>query len=211
MDLVRAMVCLVSGALAIPAAADPPCSTDRWEPFIARAAVRSSVEPEWIRAIMRAESAGCEFMNGQPTTSSAGAMGLMQLMPLTWEQQRQRQSLGSNPHDPHDNILAAAGYLRELLDRYGTSGFIAAYHAGPGRYDAFLAEGRALPASTLKYVARVRRYLAEPNDRIITRPVTKPSSNRSLFVTLRNESNDSASTEEPPRDVQSNGRHDEGS
>src|ERR1700675_3128454 len=62
-------------------------------------------------------------------------------------------ALGANPYDPHDNILAGAAYLRELHDRYGAPGFLAAYNAGPVRYDDHLATGRPLPAGTRAYVA----------------------------------------------------------
>jgi integrase len=56
-------------------------------------------------------------------------------------------------YDPHDNILAAAAYLRELHDRYGAPGFLAAYNAGPVRYEEHLTTGRPLPAETRAYVA----------------------------------------------------------
>ena len=61
--------------------------------------------------------------------------------------------LGADPFDPHDNILAGAAYLRELHDRYGSPGFLAAYNAGPARYEDHLATGQPLPAETRAYVA----------------------------------------------------------
>ena len=96
---------------------------------------------------MRVESAG-----DVRAISSAGAMGLMQVMPATWADLRARHRLGANPYDPRDNILAGAAYLREMHDRYGSPGFLAAYNAGPGRYEEYLA-GRPLPAETRAYVA----------------------------------------------------------
>ena len=77
----------------------------------------------------------------------------MQIMPDTWAGLRLRYRLGRNPHDPHDNILAGAAYLREMHDRYGAAGFLAAYNAGPGRYQDYVSAGRPLPAETLAYVA----------------------------------------------------------
>ena len=77
--------------------------------------------------------------------SPKGAMGLMQIMPETWAILRARFGLGANPYDPHDNILAGAAYLRKLHDRYGAAGFLAAYDAGPARYEDRLATGRPLP------------------------------------------------------------------
>ena len=140
-------------------AADRPvvCGTERWQPIIAEAESRSGMPAQWLHAVIRAESAGCAFINGRPTTSGAGAMGLMQLMPTTWSRMSRRLKLGDDPYQPHDNIVAGAEYLRELYDRYGSPGFIAAYQAGPERYEDALRGGRPLPAETVDYVARVLR------------------------------------------------------
>ncbi len=97
---------------------------------------------------MDAESAG-----DARAVSREGAMGLMQIMPDTWSELRARYGLGRDPFDPRDNILAGAAYLREMHDRYGSPGFLAAYNAGPQRYDEYLAGVRALPAETRAYVA----------------------------------------------------------
>jgi hypothetical protein len=144
------------------AAADRPvyCGTERWQPFIAEAAVRFDIPQVWLHAVMRAESAGCESMQGRPITSSAGAMGLMQLMPATWSEFRQRLGLGSDPFDPRENILAGAAYLRELYDRYGSPGFLAAYQAGPERYEAYRLEVGPLPLATLEYLQHIRPELS---------------------------------------------------
>ena len=81
-------------------------------------------------------------------------MGLMQIMPKTYAGLRARHHLGPDAYNPRDNILAGAAYLRELLDRYGSSGFLAAYNAGPlRRYDEHLATGRPLPPETQVYIA----------------------------------------------------------
>lgn len=124
-----------------------PSPRDAYADYIAEASRRFGVPIAWIRAVMRAESAG-----ESRAVSSAGAMGLMQIMPATWADLRARHGLGRDPYDPRDNILAGAAYLRELHDRYGSPGFLAAYNAGPGRYEASLA-GRLLPAETRAYVA----------------------------------------------------------
>ncbi|WP_347336021.1 lytic transglycosylase domain-containing protein [Rhodopseudomonas pseudopalustris] len=119
-------------------------------PFIAEASQRFAISERWIRAIMRTESGG----NPQ-ARSPKGALGLMQIMPDTWAELRARYSLGGDPYDPRDNILAGTAYLRELHDRYGRPGFLAAYNAGPGRYEQHLATGRALPEETQAYIAAV--------------------------------------------------------
>ena len=85
--------------------------------------------------------------------SLAGAMGLMQIMPATWDELRVHHGLGVDPFDPRDNILAGAAYLRQLHDRYGSiRAMLAAYNAGPARYEASLA-GEPLPPETRTYIA----------------------------------------------------------
>ena len=113
---------------------------------IAEASGRFGIPESWIRGVMRAESAG-----NPHAISVKGAMGLMQLMPATWAELRLRHALGNDPFHPPDNILAGTAYLRELHDRYGSPGFLAAYNAGPGRYEQHL-RGRPLPTETRDYV-----------------------------------------------------------
>jgi hypothetical protein len=86
-------------------------------------------------------------------------MGLMQIMPDTWAELRQRYGLGTDPYDPHDNIAAGAAYLREMHDRYGEPGFLAAYNAGPDRYEEHVATGRPLPSETVSYMANIASLL----------------------------------------------------
>jgi len=76
----------------------------------------------------------------------------MQIMPKTWTELRSRYGLGADRYDPRDNILAGAAYIRELHDRYGAPGFLAAYNAGPRRYENHLATGQPLPDETQAYV-----------------------------------------------------------
>ena len=104
---------------------------------------------------MRQESGGHEYLHGHLVTSDAGAMGLMQIMPATYEMLRARYNLGDNPYDPHDNIIAGAGYIRELYDKYGAPGFLAAYNAGPQRLEDYTAGRSPLPHETVDYVASI--------------------------------------------------------
>ena len=146
--LIGGPLAMASPAHAQSAPATAANSADSFAAYIAEAARRFSIPASWIRAVMRAESAG-----DARAVSSAGAMGLMQIMPRTWADLRARYRLGADPYEPRDNILAGTAYLRELYDRYGSPGFLAAYNAGPGRYEEHLATGRALPAETQAYVA----------------------------------------------------------
>jgi soluble lytic murein transglycosylase-like protein len=131
--------------------------------YIAEASRRFGIPESWIRAVMRVESRG-----HVKAVSPKGAIGLMQIMPDTWTGLRLRYRLGRNPHDPHDNILAGAAYLREMHDRFGTAGFLAAYNAGPGRYVEYVAAGRPLPAETRAYVAALAPLISgDPVNRAI--------------------------------------------
>lgn len=123
---------------------------DPYAGHIAEASRRFGIPAGWIRAVMRAESAG-----DPRAVSRAGAIGLMQVMPATWADLRVRHRLGANPYDPRNNILAGTAYLRELHDRYGNvAAMLAAYNAGPSRYEASLS-GRPLPTETRAYVATI--------------------------------------------------------
>ncbi len=144
---------IVSARAEVPALQAPPIR-ERYANDVSEAASRFAIPALWIDAVMQAESFG-----DVAATSPKGAMGLMQIMPATWADLRERYGLGANPYHPHDNILAGAAYLRELYDRYGPDGFLAAYNVGPARYEKHLETGRALPSETLTYIAQVIRRI----------------------------------------------------
>lgn len=127
--------------------------TANWAPLIDEAARRFGIPPEWVHGVMQVESGGRTMMNGRPVTSSAGAMGLMQVMPATFAELSARYGLGSDPYEPRANIMAGAAYLREMYDRYGAAHFLSAYNAGPARVGAHLRTGRPLPLETRRYNA----------------------------------------------------------
>ena len=165
--------------------------SDPYAALIAEAAQRFAIPTAWIRAIMRMESRG-----DRHAVSPKGAMGLMQLMPETWAALRARYGLGRDPFDPHDNILAGAAFLREMHDRYGSPGFLAAYNAGPGRYEDYRDRHRSLPAETVAYVAALVHFVGDGvTDGPALMAASDPSSwtQAPLFITR------SASTESPGR------------
>ncbi len=128
-----------------------------WEGLIAAAAARFGMPEEWIRAVMRTESGGRTERGDLPITSSAGAMGLMQIMPETYEMLRRQYGLGDDPYDPRNSVLAGAAYLREMYNLFGYPDLFAAYNAGPGRLRDHLRAGRSLPDETLGYLATLDR------------------------------------------------------
>lgn len=181
--LMSAAVCSGGMVRAEPATAVMPKAAPDAGPytnFVRDAAQRFGVPASWIGAVMAIESGG-----DVRALSSAGAMGLMQVMPETWAGLRVRHGLGDDPYDPRDNILAGAAYLRELHERYGSPGFLAAYNAGPGRYDEHLATGRALPYETQLYVATLTPLIGErqADDIVAASRRIVPWQEAPLFVT----------------------------
>lgn len=86
----------------------------------------------------------------QNVRSSAGARGLLQVMPAT------ASELRLDPDRPSSNVLAGARYLRRLLDRFGSLDLaLAAYNAGP---TAVAQAGGAPHGAVLTYVANVREH-----------------------------------------------------
>ena len=151
-----AIVLVSGGAMAVPVMAQdvPVARSSAVHPYaghVADAARRFGIPEAWIWAVMRVESRGVSR-----AVSPTGAMGLMQIMPATWAGLRTRYGLGPDPFDVRDNIMAGAAYLREMHDRYGNaSAMLAAYNAGPGRYDDFVSRGRPLPSETVGYLAQL--------------------------------------------------------
>jgi hypothetical protein len=146
-------------ASAEPTTANQQANDTSFAASVAEAAQRFAIPASWIDAIIRVESGG-----DPRAVSPKGALGLMQLMPATWGEIRSRYGLGSDPFDIHDNILAGTAYLRDMLDRYGSSGFLAAYHAGPGRYEKYRDRNRPLPPETQAYVATLQPLLDKHGD-----------------------------------------------
>ncbi|WP_454745884.1 lytic transglycosylase domain-containing protein [Ciceribacter selenitireducens] len=143
--------------------------SDPWAQHITDAATRFAISERWIRAVMQAES------DRDPlAVSPKGAMGLMQIMPATWTELRARYRLGADPYQPRDNILAGAAYLAELHDLYGFPGFLAAYNAGPGRYEKHLVSDEPLPTETVAYVAKIMS-LIDGDTALVKRTVVQPS------------------------------------
>ncbi|WP_314376371.1 lytic transglycosylase domain-containing protein [Sphingomonas paucimobilis] len=161
----------------------PVDAVSRWRPYSREASQRFGVPLDWIERVMRAESGGRTHLDGRPITSRAGAMGLMQIMPATWAEMRSRLRLGSDPHDPRDNILAGTFYLRLMYDRFGYPGLFGGYNAGPGRYAAYLASGRPLPGETRAYLAMATgTRTGTPSRSLPSLPQQPPPT---LFVALR--------------------------
>jgi Transglycosylase SLT domain len=166
-------------------------TSDPFADFVEEASRRFGVPVHWIRAVMDAESAG-----HVRARSPKGAMGLMQVMPGTWADLRQRYGLGNDPYDPHDNILAGSAYLRELHDRYGSPGFLAAYNAGPTRHEEHLA-GRPLPVETQAYLDNLAPVVG--SDIAVSSTVAGLRSRAGALFVVRSDSSKSSVWAQPGR------------
>lgn len=133
---------------------------NRWDGIISEASRRFDVPKGWIRAVMARESGGRTMLGeNQPIVSRAGAVGLMQVLPQTYNEMAAEHKLGDNPFEPRDNIMAGAAYLRWLQHKYGYPAMFAAYNAGPGKLEDHLAHGESLPAETRAYVGSIGKTL----------------------------------------------------
>jgi len=106
-------------------------------------AQKYGIDPDLFVRQIQAESA---FR--PDAVSSAGAIGLGQLMPAT------AKELGVDPTDPVQNLEGAARYMKQQLDRFGDPALaLAAYNAGPSR----VAKANGVPniTETQNYVAKI--------------------------------------------------------
>jgi soluble lytic murein transglycosylase-like protein len=87
--------------------------------MVAKAASTFALPEAWLNAVMARESGGKTMLNGRPTTSAAGAVELMQVMPRTYSDLRKQLGLGADPYVPADNITAGTAYLQQMYRRYG--------------------------------------------------------------------------------------------
>jgi len=113
------------------------------------AADKYGLPRQLVRSVMAAESAF------EPRAlSPKGAVGLMQLMPLT------AQDLGVDPNDPAQNVDAGTRYLRDLLVKYDGQLWhaLAAYNAGPQALEKY---HNQIPPyrETILYIERIDRDL----------------------------------------------------
>jgi len=123
----------------------------KYDDYIGVMGRKYRVDPALIKAVIRAESA----WNSQ-AVSSAGAQGLMQLMPGT-----SRRMDVDDPFDPAQNIEAGTRYLRQMLDVFNDDLMLAlaAYNAGPGAVKKY--NGVPPYTETRAYIKRVLRYYRE--------------------------------------------------
>jgi hypothetical protein len=188
---VLSILATIFGGLALAKDVSTTHSDDRarFGDLIREASRRFSISEIWIREVMHQESGGIVRI-----VSPKGAVGLMQVMPATYFELARRYRLRPDPFNPRDNILAGTAYLREMLDRFRSPGFLAAYNAGPRRYEQHLSTGRPLPDETIAYMANVGQTInntrcvtlnrAKNLSRIANYPLLELPSRARIFVDL---------------------------
>ncbi|MGY4395351.1 soluble lytic murein transglycosylase-like protein [Sphingomonas sp. UYAg733] len=152
-----AVVAIAASASPSASARTAPAIPNRCAVHVPEAARRSGLSEDVVVRVMLAESGGKSRI-----VSAKGAIGCMQIMPATWAYLTARYNLGANPFDARMNMIGGAMYLAELAARYGWPGALAAYNAGPGRYQRYVQGGVPLPAETIAYTARLGRNAESP-------------------------------------------------
>lgn len=145
----------------------------------------ASTAGDLFSRMLSAESGGRQFgANGQPLTSSAGAVGIAQVMPNTGPEAARLAGVQWDPeryrNDPAYNAQIGRAYFEQQLQQFGDPAkAAAAYNAGPGRVQqAVLRYGDAwldhLPNETKQYVAKT---VGGPPQQIVGQPRASGGSN----------------------------------
>lgn len=123
-----------------------------YHPIVKQVAGKYRIDPDLVHIVIRAESNYDAF-----AISSAGAMGLMQLMPATAAQYGVR-----NVFDPAQNIEGGVRYLRDLVKLYNgqTKLVLAAYNAGQEAVRKY--KGIPPYPETKSYIAGIMKTYKKP-------------------------------------------------
>jgi soluble lytic murein transglycosylase-like protein len=111
----------------------------------------TGIPPGLPAAVAQVESGGRQYdANGNVITSSAGALGIMQLEPGT------AADLGVDPYDQAENVAGGTAYLNDLFNQFGNvPDTLAAYNWGPGNVSRAIRANQPYPSSVQQYVASV--------------------------------------------------------
>jgi len=136
--------CLRRESRFVHSPSSPRFASTAFDALIEKYARLHNVESSIVRAIIATESAF-----NPVARSHAGAIGLMQLMPMT------ARELGVNPHIPEENIEGGTRYFAQLLTFGRLDLALIAYNGGPGFDERYLRGQTALYGETRDYVRKV--------------------------------------------------------
>ena len=167
------------------------CMTNELEGLISEASQRNNLDSDLFSAVLWQESRYCHTSGDALTKSTAGALGIGQLMPDT------AAGLGVDPADLEENLEGAARYLSTQLERFGSVALaLAAYNAGPGAVERY---GGVPPfEETQSYVKSVlTRYGSDVE--VAAVPTVKPALKSAVFVRRHRQLTSSVISFERPR------------
>jgi soluble lytic murein transglycosylase-like protein len=127
---------------------------------------KAGLDPLLVLALIHVESSF-----NPAVVSSAGAIGLMQLLEPTMKRELERSKLPpADPRDPVANVQAGVSYLRRLIDAFGDTNLaLMAYNAGPNRIRGHLRKGgvperfHVYPERINKELDRLRTTIGDPS------------------------------------------------
>lgn len=124
-----------------------PGNEKAYDEIIKKAAKKHGVDFHLIKSVIRAES-----LYDAKAVSTAGAKGLMQLMPATAQQMGVKKIF-----DPEENIMGGTKYLKRLINKFkNLQRAVAAYNAGPAAVVYY--NGTPPYKETMNYVQKVSDF-----------------------------------------------------
>jgi hypothetical protein len=122
--------------------------------MVAKAASTFALPDAWLNAVVTRESGRKTILIGRSITSAAGALGLMQVMPRTYDDRRRQLGLSADPHAEADNITVGAAYLQQMYRPMAIPEMFAAYTLGRAALTVICC-GNAHFLMNLAYVAKL--------------------------------------------------------
>ncbi|WP_375170087.1 lytic transglycosylase domain-containing protein [Marinobacter sp.] len=126
----------------------PPETADQYLEEIAKAERTQGLPRDLLARLLYQESRFRQDIITGQVRSSAGAVGIAQIVPK-WHP-------NVDPLNPVESIHYAARYLKQLRDQFGSWRLaLAAYNWGPGNVSKYAAKPERWPTETKNYVTQI--------------------------------------------------------